>query len=623
MIPEIGHFSLILSWALALLLAVTAIAPLTKSQRSQLHLLQLLTALIAFLVLAFSFYRLDLSVRYVAQNAHHGLSGIYRVCAIWGGHEGSLLLWYMLLSFWGTLFFLSARTPLEDSVLKKASGIYACILVGIGALLLWTSNPFLRLLPFPPQVGQDLNPLLQDWAFVIHPPLLYCGYALCAVLYALCMALRWQALPVLTTASVRTLKSFVFLAVFFLTLGIALGSFWAYYELGWGGYWFWDPVENASLMPWLLCLSLLHVLKVSELKQSFYNTAFHLGMWAFILTLIGTFLVRSGVLNSVHAFASDPVRGKIILLLVVLYTVPAILVSLRRSTGSSPTLYWLSRESVLLLASLLLVVVCGIVLLGTVYPLIAEGLWQQTLSVGPPYFNQSLAPFGIGLLLLLSVGLLIRWKKQSEIHFKPALAFIGILAATYWISGWPVLDAVWLTAAFAVLYSIVRYALVRFHGRDLRYYGIVLSHLGAVGLVIALLLTTHLSQEQDVQIKLGERLRIEPYQFEFQALNKTKKDNYEGIQGVFAVSKYNQPIGLMKPEKRYYTVRQIPITETAIRLSGLTDLYLAMAEPVSEDTWAVRIYLKPYVRGLWLSGFLMALGVLCTGAYYWRRRHVA
>ncbi len=623
MIPEIGHFSLILSWSVALFLTLFSAKYLSKAHCARLYLIQLFTALIAFLVLAFSFYRLDLSVSYVARNAHEGLGSIYRVCAIWGGHEGSLLLWFVLLSFWGTFFFLSNRTTLDEPLLKKISSLYGGILVGIGGLMLWTSNPFLRFLPFAPEAGMDLNPLLQDWAFVIHPPLLYCGYALCAVLYALCLAFRWQTQSIpLNAAALNILKSFNNLALIFLTLGITLGSFWAYYELGWGGYWFWDPVENASLMPWLVCLGLLHNLKVIEVKKSFYGLALNLGILAFILTLVGTFLVRSGVLNSVHAFASDPVRGKVILLLVSLYIVPVILCSFRPLKTSLPTLYWCSKESVLLVTSVLFLVICAIVLLGTVYPIIAEGLWQQTLSVGPPYFNQSLAPFGIALLLLLSVGLLIRWQKHSLTDKKPYLVFVGACVALYCLTDWSVLDTVWLVSALAVVYSVVRYGISRFQTRDLRYYGIVLSHLGAAGLIIALLLTTHWSQEHDVQMTLGERLRIEPYQFEFQALNKTKQGNYEGIEGVFAVSKYNQLIGLMKPEKRYFTVRQIPITETAIRLSGITDLYVALAEPLSEDTWAVRIYLKPYVRGLWLSGFCMALGVCLTMLYYWRRRHV-
>jgi cytochrome c-type biogenesis protein CcmF len=622
MIPEIGHFALIISWVMAVFLTIGSVRYLSKAQCIRLYLFQCFTALIALMILAFSFYRLDLSVRYVAQNAHQGLHAIYRVCAVWGGHEGSLLLWYVLLSFWGTFFFLSSRFALEEAVLKKISALFASILIGIGGLLLWTSNPFLRLLPFPPESGMDLNPLLQDWAFVIHPPLLYCGYALCAVLYALCMGLRWQAQPV-TMSVLSILKSFVFLAVLFLTLGIMLGSFWAYYELGWGGYWFWDPVENASLMPWLICLGLLHVLKLVEVRKSFDSLAFNLGMLSFILTLIGTFLVRSGVLNSVHAFASDPIRGKIILLLVAMYTVPAILLSLRGKTSQQSGLNWFSKESVLLLSSMLLMVVCAIVLLGTVYPLIADGLWQQTLSVGPPYFNQSLAPIGIGLLLLLSIGLLIRWQKNTFAPMLPMLVFAVAMSLVYLISGWSVLDCLWLVSAFAVVYSIVRYSYSRFHARDLRYYGIVISHFGAVFLIISLLLTTHLSQEQDVQMQLGERLQIASYQFEFQALNKTKQENYEGIQGVFAVSKNNHPIGLMKPEKRYYTVRQIPITETAIRLSGITDLYVALAEPLSEDTWAVRIYLKPYVRGLWLSALLMALGVYLMVLYHWRRRQNA
>lgn len=626
MIPEIGHFALILSWSLSLFLAIFSVKYLSKAHCARLYLVQLFTALTAFFIMAFSFYRLDLSVRYVARNAHEGLGAIYRVCAIWGGHEGSLLLWFVLLSCWGAFFFVSHRERLDELLLKKISALYGGVLVGVGGLMLWTSNPFLRFLPFAPETGMDLNPLLQDWAFVIHPPLLYCGYALCAVLYALCLALRWHTQSIPFNSNVlNTLKSFNYLALIFLTLGITLGSFWAYYELGWGGYWFWDPVENASLMPWLVCLGFLHQLKVVEVKKAFYGLALNLGILAFILTLTGTFLVRSGVLNSVHAFASDPVRGKVILLLVALYTIPVFLCSLRPLNAPLSALSWRSKESVLFVSSLLFLIICGVVLLGTVYPILAEGLWQQTLSVGPPYFNQSLAPFGIALLLLLSVGLLIRWQAHRFTPKKSAgllAVFIGVGVGLYAVTAWSVLHTVWLVSALAVVYSVARYGIQRFQNRDLRYYGIVLSHLGAAGLIIALLLTTQLSEEHDVQMKLGERLRIGAYQFEFQALNKTKQGNYEGIQGIFAVSKNDHPIALMKPEKRYFTVRQIPITETAIQLSGVTDLYVALAEPLSEDTWAVRIYLKPYVRGLWISGFCMALGVYLTLLYYWRRRQV-
>jgi cytochrome c-type biogenesis protein CcmF len=631
MLPELGHLALILALIMA---SLQTALPLLGAVRNEPRLMavarpaaygQFGFLLLSFLCLAVSFVNNDFSVAYVAQNSNSQLPVWYRISAVWGGHEGSLLLWVLILGGWtGAVALFSHSLP--QALLARVIGVMGIISVGFLLFMQLTSNPFERILPFFPLDGRDLNPLLQDFGLIVHPPMLYMGYVGFAVAFAFVVAALLSGR--LDSAWARWSRPWTTVAWCFLTLGIALGSWWAYYELGWGGWWFWDPVENASFMPWLVGTALIHSLAATEKRGVFRAWTVLLAIAAFSLSLLGTFLVRSGVLTSVHAFANDPSRGLFILGLLTVITGGAlVLLVLRANAISSEGRFaTVSRESSLLLNNLFLVGACGVVFMGTLFPLLADVLNLGKISVGPPYFNTLFVPLTLALLLTLGIGPLLRWKKHDAATLArevgPLLLFslgLGVVLVLLFASEFRFLVAISLSLVIWVLLTSVydvRHkvdhkanrltALVRL---PRSYKGMLLAHFGLVVCVTGVAITSAYSVERDVRLQVGEQVQMGPYGFRLKDLRQVRGPNYVATQAHIEVL---QKTGLVKdvlmPEKRLYTVQQMPMTEAAIQPGLTEDLYVALGEPLGDDGWAVRIHYKPFVRWLWLGALLMAWG---------------
>ena len=632
MIPEIGQFSLILAFCVALF---QAIVPLLGAQRGNLNFMatarpaafaQLLFLAIAFACLAVSFAQNDFSVKYVASNSNSALPLAYRLSAVWGAHEGSLLLWGLILGGWTAAVAALSRT-LPLAMVARVLAVMGLISAGFLSFLIFTSNPFERLIPAAMD-GRDLNPLLQDPGLIFHPPLLYMGYVGFSVAFAFATAALIGGH--LDSAWARWSRPWTTVAWLFLTMGIALGSWWAYYELGWGGWWFWDPVENASFMPWLVGTALIHTLAVTEKRGSFKTWTVLLALLAFSLSLLGTFLVRSGVLTSVHAFASDPTRGIYILVFLMLviggslglyaWRGPSI-----RSTGQFKLL---SRETLLLMNNVVLVVAAASVLLGTLYPLAVEAMKLGKISVGPPYFNTVFVPLMLPLVFLVAIGPFVRWK-QHDAHalFKQlrwtflasivvALVLVALLtdhfsAAT--LAGVSV--AVWLifgTLQFLWEQLFKQRALwSRIRTTPLATYGMVLAHLGVAVFTIGITLTSAYNVERDLKMEPGQSVEIAGYRFSFAGTRVVPGPNYQAHEGLIQIFRGDREVAQLFPQKRIYRVQQNPMTEAAIDANLFRDLYVALGEPIGNSgAWAVRVYYKPFVRWIWLGPLLMAIGGL-------------
>ncbi|HXH02387.1 MAG TPA: heme lyase CcmF/NrfE family subunit [Candidatus Competibacteraceae bacterium] len=633
MLPEIGQFTLLLAIANAALLGTL---PLLGAARGDGRLMTVARPLaagqfafvgLAFLCLALAFVDNDFSVAYVANNSNTQLPLWYRITAVWGGHEGSMLLWSLILAGW-TLAVALASAALPRELLARVLGVMGLISLGFLLFLQLTSNPFARNLPFFPLDGRDLNPLLQDFGLIVHPPMLYMGYVGFSVAFAFVVAALLSGR--LDSAWARWSRPWTTAAWCFLTLGIALGSWWAYYELGWGGWWFWDPVENASFMPWLLGTALIHSLAATEKRGVFRAWTVLLAIATFSLSVLGTFLVRSGVLTSVHAFANDPERGLFILTLLALISGGALtLLVLRahviRSEGEFAPL---SRESGLLANNLLLVGGCAVVFTGTLFPLAVDVLNLGKLSVGPPYFNTLFVPLALVLLAVLGVGPLLRWKRDSAGRLwrplAPWLAAAGVLGLTLpslvgaefrWLVSLSLALVLW------VLFSSLQDLRERLEHRSRPWYsawhlpraykGMLLAHLGLAVTVTGVALTSHYSVERDVRLILEQSVQIGPYRFRLDALENADGPNYTATRARIEVRDgADRIVRLMTPEKRLYTVQQMPMTEVALAPGLLRDLYVALGEPLDQRSWAVRIYYKPFVRWLWLGALLMAAGGL-------------
>ncbi|MGH8559009.1 MAG: heme lyase CcmF/NrfE family subunit [Methylococcales bacterium] len=633
MIPELGHFALILAFSLALIQATLPIIGAFKripewialarpAARGQLFFLG-----VAFGCLTWSFIAHDFSVAYVANNSNSALPIMYRISAVWGAHEGSLLLWALVLSFWtGAVTVFSKAIP-EDMV-ARVLGVMGLVSVGFMLFMLLTSNPFERMIPSPLD-GRDLNPLLQDPGLAIHPPMLYMGYVGFSVVFAFAIASMLSGQ--LDTAWARWSRPWTNVAWIFLTCGIALGSWWAYYELGWGGWWFWDPVENASFMPWLVGTALIHSLAVTEKRGSFKAWTVLLAIFAFSLSLLGTFLVRSGVLTSVHAFATDPARGLFILIfLSVVIGGSLLLYSIRapqiRSTGHFELV---SKDSALLINNVLLVVAAISVLLGTLYPLIIDALGMGKISVGLPYFNSVFVPLTAPLAVLVGFAALIRWKKdsvprlcnQTKILFAVSLAF-GIAMVALLMPSFSVKAAIGMVLAVWVAVSVV-YGIVQrasgpegFAWRRLKsvprsFYGMSLAHFGVSIFITGITLTSNYSVENDVRMLPGEEIELAGYHFRLDKIGKFTGPNFVADEGVVNVSRNGEFVALLKPQKRIYRVQQSPMTEAAIDAGLFRDLFVALGEPLgNRGAWSVRIYHKPFIRWIWLGAIFMALGGL-------------
>ena len=628
MIPELGHLAMILALCLAVVQATLPLIGAWRGDRQWMGLAQP-AAWGQFAFLGFSFASLtyafmvdDFSVAYVAHNSNSALPWYYKFSAVWGAHEGSLLLWAFILAGWTFAVAIFSRQLPED-MLARVLGVMGLISIGFLLFLIVTSNPFERLLPQVPMDGRDLNPLLQDFGLIVHPPMLYMGYVGFSVAFAFAIAALLGGR--LDAAWARWSRPWTLVAWAFLGLGIALGSWWAYYELGWGGWWFWDPVENASFMPWLVGTALIHSLAVTEKRGVFKSWTVLLAIAAFSLSLLGTFLVRSGVLTSVHAFATDPERGVFILIFLLMVVGGSLtLFALRAPVVKSQVGFGLwSRETLLLVNNLLLVVATAMILLGTLYPLLLDALSGAKLSVGPPYFNAMFVPLIGALMLTLGVGILVRWK---DTPLKWLLGMLTPVLITSVVLGglgsllfgdfnWAVL-AVSLLAAWVVIAG-VRDLLDKTRHKGLfkgmrslapSYWGMHLAHLGLAVCAIGVVLTSHQSAERDLRLAPGESLSLGGYEFVFEGAVHHEGPNFTSDKATIRVLDGDKQIATLHPEKRLYTVQQMPMTEAGIDAGFTRDLYVALGEPLGDGAWAVRVHIKPFVRWIWLGALMMGLG---------------
>jgi cytochrome c-type biogenesis protein CcmF len=633
MTPELGHFALILALAVSLVQGIASLVggirhdPRLMALSRPAALAQAGLISLAFGCLTAAFAHDDFSVLYVAQHSNSLLPMFYKVSAVWGGHEGSMLLWVFLLALWALAVAAFSRR-LPQATVSNVLGVMGLVSVGFLLFLLLTSNPFERLIPAAPD-GRDLNPLLQDPGMAIHPPMLYMGYVGFAVAFAFAISALISGR--LDAAWARWSRPWTTVAWMFLTLGIALGSWWAYYELGWGGWWFWDPVENASFMPWLVGTALIHSLAVTEKRGSFKNWTVLLAIMAFSLSLLGTFLVRSGVLTSVHAFATDPERGVFVLaFLAVVVGSSLVLYAWRApSVGLGGRFELLSRETLLLVNNVLLAVAAAAVLLGTLYPLLLDAVSGNKISVGAPYFDAVFFPLMVPVIILMGIGPFARWKQARLIDFWPRLAWAVIAAVViavalpFVLGGFRPLIALGLLLGFwAIFSSLAQIAFrIRERGGDASFgqrlasipraqWGMVLAHIGIGVFVLGVTFVKGYETASDVKMGPGDTTSAGGYQFKFIGVESLRGPNYTAARARIEVTRDGKPVTLLQPEKRMYVVQRMPMTEADIDTSLFRDLYVSLGEPVDDQTWIVRVQHKPLVMWLWGGCLMMALGGL-------------
>ncbi|WP_051888279.1 heme lyase CcmF/NrfE family subunit [Caballeronia sordidicola] len=652
MIPELGQFALIV----ALLLAIMAgVLPLVGAARGisawtrsawALARAQCGFVTMAFACLAVSFIGNDFSVAYVASNSNSMLPLIYRFAAVWGGHEGSLLLWTLLLTWWMAAVSVFSK-QLPRPMVARVLGVMSWINAGFLAFMLWTSNPFTRLLP-PAMDGRDLNPLLQDPGMVSHPPILYMGYVGFAVAFSFAVSALLSG--ELDAAWARWSRPWTTAAWTFLTLGIMLGSGWAYYELGWGGWWFWDPVENASFMPWLVGTALMHSLAVTDKRGSFRAWTVLLAICAFSLSLLGTFLVRSGVITSVHAFASDPTRGIFILMFLSIVTGGALILFAWRAPkiGLGPGFAAISRESLLLSNNVLLMVAAASVFLGTLYPLVLDVLGLGKISVGAPYFDAVFVPLMTPAVFLMGIGPIARWKSARlpdiavRLSWAVVVSVASAIALPWLAGGWKpmvalgMLLAVWcattmLTALAGRIAEQRGPWVLRFFHVPRGFYGMLVAHVG-IGIFIAgVTLVKGYETEGDARLDVGQSIEAGGYTFRFDGTKPLDGPNYRALRAKIVVSREGRVIAVMHPEKRFFTVQKTTMTEAAVNRGVFRDLYVALGDAAgnSNTAWTVRVQIKPFVDWIWAGCLLMAFsGVLAASDRRYRlavreRREVA
>ncbi len=630
MVPEIGHFALILALAFSLALTlVPLVGSLTGNQLLMHTSRSLATGFFFFVALSFgclvvAFVQDDFSVSYVAGHSNSLMPVYYKVSAVWGGHEGSLLLWVLMLAGW-TLAIAHLSKSLPLSLRAQVLAVMGFVAVGFLLFMLLTSNPFDRLLPLPPEEGSDLNPLLQDFGLIVHPPVLYMGYVGFAVSFAFAIAALISGR--MDAAWTRWARPWTNTAWAFLTLGIALGSWWAYYELGWGGWWFWDPVENASFLPWLVGTALIHSMAVSEKRGLFKSWTLLLAIFTFALSLLGTFLVRSGVLTSVHAFANDPERGVFILMFLLLVVGGSLtLYALRAPVVHNTTRFTATaRETFLLANNILLVIIMISVLLGTLYPLIADALGWGKISVGPPYFNMFFVPLMGLVCLLMAPGVSSNWKRTTweqlrRLLWKPltlSVAGGALFPALYsdsysWQAGLAVFFALWVvTAGLSDLIYRLRHSDRWWSGLKrltLSYWGMQLAHAGIAVTTIGVCLNTVYTEQRDVRMAPGESVTTSHYEFVLESVERVRGPNYLADEARIRVSKDGEYLFQMTPQKRRYLAGGNVMTEVALDPGLFRDLYVAMGEPLENGAWAMRVHIKPFVRWIWLGAIFMALG---------------
>jgi cytochrome c-type biogenesis protein CcmF len=634
MIPELGHLALILALGLAL---IQCTLPLAGAQLGIVGWMatarpaaygQFLFLLVAFACLAASFLANDFSVLYVANNSNTALPWAYRIAAVWGAHEGSLLLWSLILTVW-MVAVGSFSAGMTLAFRSRVLAVMGAINVAFLLFMILTSNPFVRHFPAPDE-GRDLNPLLQDPGLVVHPPMLYMGYVGFSVAFSFALAALIGGR--LDAAWARWSRPWTVVAWLFLTIGITLGSWWAYYELGWGGFWFWDPVENASFMPWLMGTALIHSLAVTDKRDAFKAWTCLLAICAFSLSLLGTFLVRSGVLTSVHAFATDPKRGVFILVILAITVGGSLLLYMIRAPRIRDTGQFepMSREGALLLNNIVLVVAAASVLLGTLYPLVMDALELGKISVGPPYFNSVVLPLLGGLGLVLGIGPMMRWKRQElpdlarRMGWVPPLALVTAGAIAWGVGGeHPIQATAGLFVALWVVLTAaltVRERLAHQHGlaeilRALSrgFVGMNVAHLGLAAGITGVTLNSIYGVERDVPVGIGESAEAGGYRFRLDALKDVLGPNYQALEGKVTVSKDGDTVAVLRPQKRVYRVQTEAMTEAGIDPGLLRDLFVALGEPIGDKGFSMRIQYKPGVRLIWIGGLLMALGA-CLAA---------
>jgi len=633
MIPEIGHFALIMALCVATIQGIVSIAGAQTGMRSWMELARpaaqahFIFIVVAFGCLMYAFINNDFSVKYVATVSNSMLPIQYRIAAIWGGHEGSLLLWALMLAIWAlAVSRFSRNLPIE--MVSRVIGVMGLISVGFIMFMLFTSNPFDRLLPAALD-GRDLNPLLQDPGLIIHPPLLYMGYVGFSVAFSFAIAALLGGHMDATWA--RWSRPWTTVAWVFLTCGIALGSWWAYYELGWGGWWFWDPVENASFMPWLVGTALVHSLAVTEKRGSFKNWTVLLAIFAFSLSLLGTFLVRSGVLTSVHAFATDPERGVFILAFLVVVIGGSLTLFAWRApkVGVGGKFSLVSRETFLLMNNVMLVVAAGAVLLGTLYPLLLDALDMGKISVGPPYFDTVFLPLMAPMIFLMGLGPIARWKKASipdmasRMKWAAGVSLVMALITPFLMGEWFALTSLGFALAFWITSSIVVNVherlnktaasssaglLTRIANLPKSYIGMNVAHLGVAVFIIGVTMVNTYEVEKDLRMEVGDTVTMSNYTFRFDGVTEIEGPNYKANRGQITVMVDGDTETVLFPEKRTYFVQTMPMTEAAIDTGLFRDLYVSLGEPVGRGAWSVRVYYKPFVDWIWGGAFIMAIG---------------
>lgn len=630
MIPEIGQFALILALCVAVVQGSLPIYGAAVGSSTLMSVAkpaargQFILVLLAFCCLGYAFAAKDFSVLYVAATSNSQLPLHYRLAAIWGAHEGSLLLWTFILTIWmvAVTFF---STHLPEAMRARILGVMGLVSLGFLLFMLTVSNPFERLIPAAVD-GRDLNPLLQDPGMVIHPPMLYMGYVGFSVAFSFAIAALLGG--TLDAAWARWSRPWTTVAWCFLTVGIALGSGWAYYELGWGGWWFWDPVENASFMPWLAGTALIHSLAVTDKRGGFKVWTVLLAIMAFALSLMGTFLVRSGVLTSVHAFATDPKRGLFILAFLAVVIGGSLILYAWRAprVGLGGGFALVSREAMLLGNNVLLVAALGAVLLGTLYPLFLDALGLGKISVGPPYFDTVFVPLMTPAVFLMGIGPLAQWKKASlpdlatRLRWAFAVSVATALALPFVLGKWTplislgLLLALWIVTTTAIH---LRERLAHDDGSSLwdrlaavprSYWGMLLAHCGIALFIVGVTMVKGFEVEKDVRMNVGETATIGGYTFRFDGSQELKGPNYMAARGTFRVSQDGRDVTVMYPEKRLYTVQNQTLTEAAIDSGLLRDLYVSLGEPLEDGAWSVRLYHKPFIDWIWGGCLIMALG---------------
>ncbi len=628
MITELGHFALILAFLVACVQATIPLIGAYKRWPGWMALaepaatIQFLLTAVAFAALTWAFVTSDFSLRLVVLNSHTDKPMLYKVTGVWGNHEGSMLLWVLIVTLFGAaVAWFGSNLP--PSLRARVLSVQAMVGVAFFAFILLTSNPFLRM-AVPPFNGQDLNPLLQDPGLAFHPPFLYLGYVGLSMTFSFAVAALIEGR--VDAAWGRWVRPYTLAAWIFLTIGIGLGSWWAYYELGWGGFWFWDPVENASFMPWLIAAALLHSAIVVEKRESLKSWTILLAIIAFGFSMVGAFITRSGVLTSVHAFATDPERGVFLLAILAVFMAGALtLFAARAGVMQAKGVFSLvSRESVLVLNNLLLAVACFVVFIGTIWPLIAEMLFDRKLSVGEPFFNAAFTPFMVALGLILPVGAMLPWKRATLGRIIRQLAPVFALAVAIGALAWAMQTgrsalgpvglflAAWLIGGAAVdLWSRTgrgagRFArLTRLPRAD---WGKAVAH-GGLGVTMAGIAAMMAWQQEDIRIlKIGEQFDIAGYTLRLDEVHDEQGPNYFATMSTFTLSKDGREISIMTPEKREYPVAQMPTTEAALDNGFLRDIYVVIGDPQIGGGWAVRSYYKPLANWIWGGSILMALG---------------